>query len=87
MHVYLATTKKSYLDNNKYKEANAQVLEALRCTLSKDYLSMVSHCDFAFAVWNSLASPKEQASHILSYVARESSKYSTLQKRNHNEKP
>ena len=50
MHVYLATTKKSYLDNDKYIEANAQVLVALRHTLSKDYLCMVSHCDSAFAV-------------------------------------
>ena len=23
LHVYLATTKKSYIDNNKHKEANA----------------------------------------------------------------
>ena len=29
MHVYLATTKKSYLDNNKHIESNAQALEAL----------------------------------------------------------
>jgi len=36
MHVYFATTKKSYLGNNKHIEANAQVLEALRRTLSKD---------------------------------------------------
>ena len=32
MHVYLATTMKSYLDNNKHIEANAQALEALRRT-------------------------------------------------------
>ena len=50
MHVYLATIKKSYLGNNKHIEANAQSLEALRSTLNKEYLSMVSHCDFAFAV-------------------------------------
>ena len=30
LHVYLATTKKSYLDNDKYIEANTQALEALR---------------------------------------------------------
>ena len=53
-HVYLATTKKSYLDNNKYIEANAQALAALKHTLSEDYLSIISHCDFAFAVWNTL---------------------------------
>ena len=50
MHVYLATTKKSYLGNNKHIEANAQALEALRCTLSKEYLMIVSHCDSPFAV-------------------------------------
>ena len=38
MHVYLDATKKSYLGNSKYIEANAQALEALRSTLSKDYL-------------------------------------------------
>ena len=35
MHVYLATIKKSYLDNDKYIEANVQALVALRHTLSK----------------------------------------------------
>ena len=30
MHVYLATSKKSYLGNNKHIETNAQALEALR---------------------------------------------------------
>ena len=50
MYVYLATTKKPSLGNDKHIEANAQVLEALRCTLNKEYLSMVSHCDSAFAV-------------------------------------
>ena len=49
MHVYLVTTKKSYLGNNKHIEANAQAQEALRRTLSKEYLTMVSHCDSAFA--------------------------------------
>ena len=70
MHVYLATTKKSYLDNNKHIEANTQALEALRCTLSKEYLSLVSHCDSAFAVWNTLTSPKLQTQ---KYVEKESS--------------
>ena len=56
MHVYLATTKKSYLGNDKHIEANAQALEALRRTLRKDYLSIVSHCDSTFAVWNTLTS-------------------------------
>ena len=34
--VYLTITKKSYLDNDKHIEANAQALEALRHTLSKE---------------------------------------------------
>ena len=38
LHVYLTTTKKSYLRNDKYIEANTQALEVLRLTLSKDYL-------------------------------------------------
>jgi len=50
MHVYLATTKKSYLGNDKHIEANAQVLVALRHMLSKDYFSIISHYDSAFAV-------------------------------------
>ena len=70
LHVYLATIKKSYLSNSKHIDANAQVLEALRRTLSKEYLSMVSHCDFAFTVWNTLTSPKLQ---MTNYVEKESS--------------
>ena len=31
-------------------EANALALEALRKSLSKEYLNMISHCDSAFAV-------------------------------------
>jgi len=58
LHVFLAATKKSYLGNSKHIEANAQALEALRSTLNKEYLCMVSHCDSAFAVWNILTSPK-----------------------------
>ena len=69
MHVYLATTKKSYLDNSKHIEANAQALEALRQALSKKHLSMISHCDSAFAVWNTLISPKLQTPN---YVRRNS---------------
>jgi len=38
LHVYLATTKRSYIDNGKYAEANAQAMIALKQTLSKDYL-------------------------------------------------
>ena len=69
MHV-LAATKKSYLGNSNHIEANAQALEALRCTLSKEYLYMVSYCDSAFAVRNTLTSPKLQTSNI---VEKESS--------------
>ena len=49
-HVHLAATKKSYLGNSKHIEANGQVLEALRCTLRKEYLCVVSHCDSSFVV-------------------------------------
>ena len=63
LHVYLATTKKSFVDNDKYLEANRQALHAFRQTLSKNYLSILSHCDSAFAVWNTLISHEEQASH------------------------
>ena len=58
MHVYLATTKKSYLGNNKHIEANAQAINALKHTLSKEHLSLISYCDSAFAVWNTLTSLK-----------------------------
>ena len=70
MHVHLATTKKSYLGNSKHIEANAQALMALRNTQSKEYLFMISHCDSAFAVWNTLTSPKPQ---MPNYVEEESS--------------
>jgi len=70
MHVYLAATKKSYLGNGKHIEANAQALEALRYTLSKEYLCMISHCDSAFAVWNTLTSPALQT---IKYAEKESS--------------
>ena len=50
LHVYLATTKKTYSGNAKYIEANEQALDALNQTLSRDYLSMISHCDSAFTV-------------------------------------
>jgi len=64
LHVFLAATKKSFLGNSKHIETNAQVLEALRSTLNKEYLFMVSHCDSAFAVRNTLTSPKLQTSNI-----------------------
>ena len=52
--VYLAITKKSYLSDSKHIEANALALEAIRSTLSKEYLMYVSNLDSAFAVWNKL---------------------------------
>ena len=62
LYVYLDTTKKSYVGNDKYLEANAQAMDALKYTLSKEHMSLVSHCDSIFAVWNTLISLKEQAS-------------------------
>ena len=44
-------------------------LMALRNTLSKEYLMMVSHCDSVFTVWNTLTSPKLQTPN---YVEEES---------------
>ena len=48
LHVYLATIKSSYINNGKYIEDNAQALIALRQSLCKDYLTMISHCDSTF---------------------------------------
>ena len=70
LHVFLAAIKKSYLGNSKHIEANTQALTALRSTLNKEYLSMVSHCDSAFAVWNTLTSPALQPTN---HVEKESS--------------
>jgi len=36
LHVYLTTTKKSYLDNDKHIEDNAQAIDALKHNLSKE---------------------------------------------------
>ena len=52
LYVYLAITKKSYIENGKYVEANAQAMIALKQTLSKTNLFIVSHCNSAFVVWN-----------------------------------
>ena len=43
LHVYLVTTKKSYFGIDKYIEANAQAMEALKHTLSKGHLCMISN--------------------------------------------
>ena len=50
LHVYLVTTKISYVDYDKYLEANAQDLDALKHTPSKDHLCLISHSDSAFTV-------------------------------------
>ena len=42
--------KKSYVDNGKHLEANAQDIDALKHTLNKEHLALISHCDSAFAV-------------------------------------
>ena len=47
LHVFLAATKKCYLGNRNHIGANAQALEALRSTLNKEYLMLVSNCDSA----------------------------------------
>ena len=60
LHAYLAITKKPYFGNDKYIEATTQALDALKHSLSEEYLSMISHCDSAFAMWNTLTSPKLQ---------------------------
>ena len=54
LHVFLAATKKCYLGNSNHIGANALALEAIRSSLSKDYLMHVSNIDFAFTVWNIL---------------------------------
>ena len=69
LHVYLATTKKkSYVDNGKHLEANTQAMKALRHTLGKEHIFMISHCDSAFAVWNTLTSHEQQTTN---YVEKE----------------
>ena len=50
LHVYLATTKKSHFGNDKYLGANAQAINALKQTLSKEQLFIISHYDSAFIV-------------------------------------
>ena len=38
LHVYLVTTKKSYLGNDKYLEANTQAIDALKYTLYEKHI-------------------------------------------------
>ena len=47
-----------------------QVLKKKSFKLNKEYLSMISHCDSAFEVWNTLTSPELQTPNI---VEKESS--------------
>ena len=54
LHVFLAATKRCYLGDRKHIEANALALEAIRSTLNKEYLMLVSNLDSALAVWNKL---------------------------------
>jgi len=65
LYVFLTAIKKSYLCNSKHIKANAQALKALRSTLNKEYLMMVSNCDSTFAVWNTLTSSKLQTPTIV----------------------
>ena len=60
IHVYLATTKDSYVNNSKYIEANSKALHALRSTLNDVHLSRVANLDSAFVVWNTIVSLDEQ---------------------------
>ena len=59
IHVYLATTNDSYVNNSKNSEANAKALNALK-SLNDDYLSRVANLDLAFVVWNTLLSLGEK---------------------------
>ena len=54
IHVYLGTTKESYIVNGKYHEANAKARHALKSTLNDEYLSRVSNIESVFVVWNTL---------------------------------
>jgi len=40
-HVYLATTKKLYIVNGNYLEANTKAIHALKQTLKDDYLILI----------------------------------------------
>ena len=60
IHVYLAATKDSYVNNSKYIEANSKATHALKSTLNDDYLCRVSNIDSAFVVWNTILPLGEQ---------------------------
>ena len=65
LHVFLTATKKCYLGNSNHIEANAQAFEAIRSTLNKEYLMLVSNFDSAFVVWNKLTSSELQTTNIM----------------------
>jgi len=50
LHVYLATTKRSYIDNGKYFKANAQAIIVLKKILNNNYISRISHRYSTFTV-------------------------------------
>ena len=54
--------KKSYIENGKYLEANAQAMITLKQTFNNNYLSRVANCDSVFVVWNTLCSLEKQVS-------------------------
>ena len=64
-HVFLAATKKCYLGDRNHIGANSQALEAIRSTLSKEHLMLVSNFDSAFTVWNILTNSKLQTPNIM----------------------
>ena len=65
LHIYLATTKKSYIENDKYLEANAQAMIVQKQTLRNAHLFMISHYGSTFVVWNTLIFPEGQVSNDL----------------------
>ena len=60
IHVYFATIKDLYCLNDKYLEANAKAIHALKYTLNDEYLSKVSKIESTFVVWNTLLLVGEQ---------------------------
>ena len=53
----------THLDDCASSSIDHDSMDALKHTLSKEHISLISHCDSAFVVWNTLISYKEQASH------------------------
>ena len=62
----LEVYSETHLDDNTSSSGDDHVdVDALKYTLSKEHISLIFHCDFAFAVWNTLTSPKEQTTYVL----------------------